>query len=152
MTSSDDQAIINAALKAERTKWHATTKVTAAPGVLPVGNLKSLDNWRAFFHNAVGVLVPILVTLHLTTNDAVTAWLPFIFAIADNILSAGNTVDRVRRAIYAAVGALQAGGLATILLTSVAPTYVPIGSAILAVASSFLARFYTPTTTMTPTT
>jgi hypothetical protein len=126
------------------------SQVVPTSGVLPANNLRSLDNWRAFFHNAVGVIVPILVTLHITTNDVVTAWLPFVFAIADNILSVGNTTDRVRKAIYAGVGALQAGGLVTMIVTSVAPEWVPVTGAIMAVATSFLARFYTPTTTVVP--
>lgn len=126
------------------------TLVTPTGGILPVTSLKSLDNWRAFFHNAVGVLVPILVTANIISNDQATAWIPFVFAIADNILSVGNTSDRVRKAIYAGVGVLQAGGLLTTLLTNYAPEYVPIGSAVLAIVSMFLTRFYTPTTTLTP--
>lgn len=149
MTTPEDQKIIDAALKAQKRRA-AITVVTPTSGVLPVMNLKNLDNWRAFFHNLVGVLVPILVTANIIDGDQATAWIPFVFAIADNVLSVGNTSDRIRRAIYAGVGVLQAGGLVTTLLTSVAPEYVPIGSAVLAVASAFLARFYTPTTTMVP--
>lgn len=125
------------------------TLVTPTNG-LPATNLKSLDNWRAFFHNAVGVLVPVMVTANIVSENQATAWIPFLFAIADNILAVGNTADKVRKAIYAGIGILQSGGLVTTLLSSVAPEYVPVGSAVLAVASAFLARFYTPTTTMQP--
>lgn len=126
------------------------TLVEPKPGVLPVTALKSLDNWRAFFHQIVAVLVPLLVAINITTEATVTAWVPFVFAIVDNILSAGNAADRLRRSIYAGVGVLQAGGLLATLLAQVAPEYMQIGNAVLAVASAFLARFYTPTNTMTP--
>ena len=126
------------------------TLVTPTSGVLPAMNLKSLDNWRAFFHQAVGVIVPILVTINLVSESVATAWVPFVFAIADNMLSLGNTADKLRRTVYAAVGVIQAGGLLTMVLTQFAPQWVGIGSAVLAVLTAFLARFYTPTTTMTP--
>ena len=159
MTSPEDQAIINAALAAAAKRRETqgleplatgtlTTQATA--GVLPVMNLKSAANWRAFFHQLVAVLVPIMVTANVVTENMATAWVPFIFAITDNLLSAGNTVDRVRRAIYAAVSVVQAGGLLTTVLTSVAPNTVTISSAVLAVVTAFMARFYTPTTTMVP--
>lgn len=139
-------------MRTERLNPLAMTLVTADSGVLPVTNLKSLDNWRAFIHQAVAVIVPVLVAMNAVTESTATAWVPFVFAIADNVLSAGNAVDRVRRAIYAAVGVLQAGGLLTTVLTNYAPEWVSLGGAVLAVASAFLARFYTPTTTVVPST
>ena len=117
-------------------------------GVLPVIRLKSLENWRAFFHQLVGVVVPVLVTMNLATETVIMAWVPFVFAIVDNVLSVGNTVDRLRKTVYAAAGALQVGGLLTVLLSSWNPAYVPIASAVLAMLTAFLARFYTPTTTI----
>lgn len=159
MTSPEDQAIINAALAAQRQKVRTpvilpppqpSVVVTATSGVLPVMNLKNADNWRAFFHQLVAVLVPIMVTANVVTENMVTAWIPFLFAIVDNLLSAGHTHDRVRKAIYAGVGVLQTGGLLTTVLTSLAPNYVTIGGAVLAVVTAFMARFYTPTTTMVP--
>lgn len=155
MNAKDDE-IIKAALKAQaalrKTKptGNPTVLVQPTAGVLPVLNLKSLDNWRAFFHQLVAVLVPILVTANVVTENMATAWIPFVFAIVDNVLSVGNTQDKVRKVAYGVVGALQAGGLVTVILSSVAPAYVPIGGAVLAVVSAFMARFYTPTTTMVP--
>ena len=124
--------------------------VVADGGVLPVANLRNLSNWRALVHQVVPVIVSALVTMNIVTGDMATAWVPFVFAIADNLLSVGNAADRVRRAIYAGVGVLQAGGLVTMLVTNVAPAYVPVAGAVLAVASAFLARFYVPTTTIVP--
>lgn len=128
----------------------AETMVVADGGVLPVANLRNLSNWRALVHQIVPVIVSALVTMNIVTGDMATAWVPFVFAIADNLLSVGNAADRVRRAIYAGVGVLQAGGLVTMLVTNVAPAYVPVAGAVLAVASAFLARFFTPTTTIVP--
>ena len=124
--------------------------VAADSGVLPIANLRNIENWRALVHQIVPVIVSALVTMNIVTGDMATAWVPFVFAIADNLLSVGNAADRVRRAIYAGVGVLQAGGLVTMLVTDVAPAYVPVAGAVLAVASAFLARFYVPTTTIIP--
>ena len=118
-------------------------------GALPA-TLKSLDDWRAFFHQLVLVLVPVLVTSNVITENTAGQWVPFVLAIVDNALSVGNTEDRVRKTVYAVVGALQTGGLLTVLLTSYAPEYVPVGGAVLAITSAFLSRFFTPTTTMVP--
>lgn len=168
--SPEDQRIIDEALARQREKAQApapevpvpqevsvvkqrgssTTVVSPISGVLPVLNLKSLDNWRAFTHQVVAVVVPILVTANIVTENQALAWIPFVFAIADNVLSLGNTDDKVRRVIYASVGALQAGGLVTSLVGGFAPDLVPIAGASLSVISAFLARFYTPTTTMVP--
>ena len=133
-----------------RTNLDAQTLVVADGGVLPVANLSNTDNYRAFAHQIVPVIVTMLVTMNVVTDNTATAWVSFVFAIADNLLSVGNTTDRVRRAIYAGVGVLQAGGLLTTLLTDVAPTYVPVASAALAIVSATLSRFYTPTSTLTP--
>lgn len=155
MNAKDDD-VIRAALKAQqalrKTKptGNPTVLVEPTAGVLPVLNLKSLDNWRAFFHQFVAVLVPILVTANVVTQNMATAWVPFVFAIVDNVLSVGNTTDRIRKVVYALVGLLQTGGLLTVILATVAPEYVVVGGAILAVVSAFMARFYTPTTTMVP--
>ncbi len=126
-----------------------TMTLEPTAGVLPVENLKSLENWRAFFHQAVTIIVPVLVVMNVATQSQVTAWLPFLFAVVDNVLSVGSTADRLRRAIYAGIGVLQTGGLITVLFASV-PQYIPIAGAVLAVGSAFMARFYTPTTTIVP--
>ena len=135
----------------ERHNPQAITMVSADSGVLPATNLKSLDNWRAFIHQLVAVIVPIIVTANIVTENQAVQWVPFVFAIADNVLSVGNTQDRIRKTVYAVVGVLQAGGLLTTVLADVSPEYVPIGGAVLTVLSAFLARFYTPTTTVVPT-
>lgn len=132
-------------------KLDETMTLEPTSGVLPVENLKSLENWRAFFHQAVTIIVPVLVVMNVATQSEVTAWLPFLFAVVDNVLSVGNTADRLRRAIYAGIGVLQTGGLITVLFASV-PQYIPIAGAVLAVGSAFMARFYTPTTTIVPVT
>lgn len=146
MTTPEDQAIIDAAVKAQLAQHVPVQTIT--PGVFPVVNLKSQANWRAFFHSLVAVVVPVLVTMDIATETQVAAWVPFIFAIADNVLSAKNTKDKVRLAIYSAFGVLQTGGLATVLLGSSHPEIIPIVSAVMAIGSSFMARFYTPTTTI----
>lgn len=153
MNNKSDQEIINQALVAlhkRRAAFPSVAMVEPVSGVLPTANLRNRDNWRAFFHQLVAVVVPILVTANVVTENMAAAWIPFVFAIVDNLLSVGHTVDRVRRAIYAGIGVLQAGGLLTSLLTSFAPNYVAVAGAGLAVVSAFLARFYTPTTTMVP--
>ena len=134
----------------DRHNPQGATLVAPDSGVLPVTNLKSMDDWRAFIHQAVAVIVPIIVTANIVTENQATQWVPFVFAIVDNLLSVGNTQDRVRRTVYAVVGVLQAGGLLTTVLTDVAPEYVPISGAVLTVLSAFLARFYTPTSTVIP--
>lgn len=152
--NESDQEIIEKALAAQRARRKkvttAVTTVMPTSGVLPIQNLKSLDNWRAFIHQVVPVIVTVLVSIDVVTNDVAMAWIPFVFAIADNVLSVGNTVDNLRKALYAAFGALQAGGLVTILLTNWHPEYIPIASAGIALIAGFMNRFYTPTTTMVP--
>lgn len=123
--------------------------VSPTSGVLPAQNLKSLDNWRAFIHQAVPVIVATLITVNLITTDQGPLWISFAFAIGDNFLSVGNTADRLRKAIYAGIGTLQTGGLLLVLFVNV-PEYLPIASMVLAISSAFLARFYTPTTTLVP--
>src|SRR5690606_2781195 len=46
-----------------------TTLVTPTNGVLPVGNLKNVDNWRAFIHQLIPVIVTILVTANVVTEN-----------------------------------------------------------------------------------
>lgn len=125
--------------------------VSPAPsGALPTGNIKSLDDWRAFIHQIAPVIVGILVAVQFVTEDVAMQWLPFVIAIADNLLSTANSAaSRVRKTIYAAATTLQTGGLLTVLFSS-APQWIPVASAVLLIVTSFLARFYTPTTTVVP--
>lgn len=149
----DDQAIINAALAIERRKRAATPVVKPAKGVLPLVNLRSLDNWRAFIHQATPVIVTTLVAVGVVTGNQAALWIPLFFAILDPILSVANTQDKIRRIIYGVVGLTQSGSLITGLVTGLGGqgSHVAVGiGAGLTVLSTFLARFYTPTTTMRP--
>lgn len=121
------------------------TTVTPANGVMPLHNW---DDWRALFHQLVPVVVTALVGVHMVTEDQVALWLPFVIAIADNLLSAGNTTDRIRRAIYAGLTVAQSSSLITTLLVD--NPYTPLITAGLTVVQSILSRFYNPTSTMLP--
>jgi hypothetical protein len=121
------------------------------PGVSG-GSIKSVDNWRAFIHQMAPIVVTTLVAINVMTEDLALQWIPFVFAIADNLLSVGNTADRLRRAIYSGATVLQSGGLLAVLLSHAAPQYIPIAGAIITIITAFLARFYTPTTTLVPAT
>lgn len=129
-----------------------TPFTTPTSGIISVANLKDLGSWRAFVHQAVLVAVPLLVALNVATESQVNAWIPLVLALADNLLSAGNTTDRLRRTVYAVVGVLQAGGLVTVLLSDWHPEWIPVVAAVLSVGSAMMARFYVPTTTIIPAT
>lgn len=131
-----------------------TRDVTVVPssGVVP---LKSMDDWRALFHQLAPVIVTMLVGVHLVTETAATLWLPFVFAIADNLLAVGNTVDRVRKAIYAVLLLLQSGTVVTAIIGTITQTpgieeYAPIFTGGFTIITSILARFYSGTSTMIP--
>jgi hypothetical protein len=128
----------------------STTLVTPLSShALSVYELKSPENWRAFFHDLTAVVVPVLVTAHIATEAQVLAWVPFVFALVDNLLSAGNTSDKLRRTVYGAAAALQTGGLVTTLLVD-SPELVPIAGAGLSMVTAIMARFFTGTTTLVP--
>ena len=146
MTTPEDQAIIDAALAKQR--W--TTTVQATNGVLAPGNLKSLDNWRAFIHQLTPVVVTALISVALITENQATLWVPLFFAIIDPLLSALNAQDKMRQIIYGVLGLAQSGGILTALLVGGNEPYIPLAAAGVTVISSFLGRFYTPTTTMVP--
>lgn len=110
---------------------------------------KTLDDWRALFHELVPIIVSTLVGINLVTNDQVTPWIPFIFAIVDPLLSAGNAVDKVRKIIYSIVVLLQ-GSSAVIALVTDDPQIPMVVTAIAAIASASFARFNTPTSSMIP--
>lgn len=127
-----------------------TTLVRPTGGILPVGNLKSLDNWRALIHQITPVIVTVLTTLSITTEDQAALWVSLIFAIIDPLLSYRNATDKARQIWYGVVGLAQSGGLVAALLMVTPPTALPIVSAAATVITSMLSRFYTPTTTMVP--
>lgn len=132
----------------------AVTTVEALPGVLPGQNLKSWANWRAFVHQVTPVIVTSLVGVGIVTDNQAVLWVPIAFAIIDPLLSAMNSTDKIRQIIYGVAGLLQVGGLATGLVTGLAGgsngvIAAGVGAGV-TILSSFLARFYVPTSTMQP--
>lgn len=126
--------------------------VVPSSGVAP---LKTLDDWRALFHQLAPVIVTMLVGLHLVTEAQVTLWLPFVVAIADNLLAVGNTVDKIRKAIYAVLLLFQTGTAATTIIGAITNSpqvelYAPVITGGLTLITSILARFYSGTSTMIP--
>lgn len=133
---------------------HEKPEILVKPtdGVLPLRNLKSMENWRAFIHQATPVIVTTLVGIGIVTNNQAALWIPLFFAIIDPILSVANTTNKIRKIIYGVAGLAQSGSLATGLatLTASGGHIAPIIGAGLTILSTFLSRFYTPTTTMVP--
>lgn len=126
------------------------TLVTPKPGILTLSKLGNLDNWRAFIHQLTPVVVTVLTTLSITTDDQAALWVSLFFAIIDPLLSYQNATDKARKIAYGVGGLLQSGGLLA-AVTMVAPgPVVPIVSALITVVTSTLSRFYTPTSTMKP--
>lgn len=132
----------------------STIDVVPNPGVLPGQTFKSWDNWRAFIHQITPVIVTTLVGVGIVTDNQAALWVPLVFAIIDPLLSVGNTQDKLRRVIYGVAGLLQVGGLAGGLVVGLSAgssglIAAGVGTGV-TILSSFLARFYVPTTTMTP--
>lgn len=125
----------------------APATITAIPNV--VNPLKSLDDWRSLFHQVVPIVVTALVSLHLATNDQVTLWVSLVFAIADPLLSIGNTEDKVRKIIYGLLALVQTGTIVTQVVQVAAehsnPVVAPIITAAGAAISGILGTFFTPT-------
>lgn len=130
---------------------HASlTTVTPKSGIITLSKLGNLDNWRAFIHQLTPVVVTVLTTLSITTDDQAALWVSLFFAVIDPLLSYRNATDKARQIFYGVGGLLQSGGLLA-AVTMVAPgPVVPIVSALITVVTSTLSRFYTPTSTMTP--
>lgn len=127
--------------------------VEPTPGLLPLQNLKSVDNWRAFIHQVTPVVVTTLVAIGIITNSQVLLWVPLIFAILDPVLSSLNATDKIRKIIYGVAGLCQSGGMIAGLATGLGSTggqIAPIIGVGVTILSAFLGRFYTPTTTMVP--
>lgn len=128
-----------------------TTLVVPASGVMP---LKTMDDWRALFHQIVPIVVTALVTAHLVTESQLALWIPLAFAIVDPLLSIGNTTDKIRRVIYGLLALVQAGSAVTAVVEVVAqhsnPVVAPIITAGGALISGVLGKFFTPTSTMVP--
>jgi hypothetical protein len=120
------------------------------PGVLTISKLRNLDNWRAFIHQLAPVIVTVLTALSITTEDQAALWVALAFAILDPLLSYSNATDKARRIAYGVLGLASSGGLLTALLVPTAPEILPVASALTTIVSSFLGRFYTPTSTMVP--
>lgn len=134
---------------------HEKLEVTVEPtnGLLPIANLKNVDNWRAFIHQVTPVVVTTLVAIGIITNSQVMLWVPLIFAIIDPVLSSLNATDKIRKIIYGVAGLTQTGGMIAGLATGLSSTggqIAPIVGVGVTILSAFLGRFYTPTTTMVP--
>lgn len=127
----------------------ALTLVRPTKGVLPIENLKNLDNWRALIHQITPVVVTVLTTLSITTEAVAGLWVSLLFAIIDPLLSYRNATDKARQIAYGVLGLLQTGGLLATILAPV-PAAIPVAAAITTIVSATLSRFYTPTTTMVP--
>lgn len=114
-----------------------------------ITTLKTLDDWRALFHEMVPIIVSTLIGINLVTNDQVALWIPFLFAIVDPLLSVGNAVDKVRKIIYSLVVLLQ-GSSAIVAIFTTNPTVPMIVTAVATIVSASFARFNTPTSSMIP--
>lgn len=126
------------------------TVVMAKPGVVTRDRLRNLDNWRALIHQVTPVVVTVLTTLSITTNDQAALWVSLFFAILDPLLSYARATDKARQIMYGVLGLAQSGGLLATVLMVAPPTAVPVISASVTVLTAVLARFYTPTSTMLP--
>ncbi len=127
----------------------AITLVAPAPGVVRLANFRNLDNWRALIHQITPVVVTVLTTLSITTNDQAALWVSLLFAVVDPLLSVRNAADKTRQVVYGVLGLLQSGGLLAAVLAPT-PIAVPVAAAVITIITSTLSRFYTPTTTMIP--
>lgn len=121
-------------------------------GVLNTANLKSLENWRALLHQVAPVVVTAMVALHVAGGDPdkIGVYVALFFAVADPLLSFTNSTDTARRIIYGVLGLAQTGGLVTTLFVG-QEVIIPVVTAGVTIINAFLARFYTPTTTIVDT-
>lgn len=119
------------------------------PGVNP---LRTLDDWRDAFHRFVAAVLTISATYHVAWADPsgafVLTWVPSILGVVDAILSAGNAVDRSRRAIYASLGLVQLGLVAAGWATS--EQAILIVGYVVGALNSVYASQYTATSPVTP--
>jgi hypothetical protein len=146
-----DQDIIDAALAAQRGKQSGVTTTVAANGFGALVNLTNLDNWRAVLHQVAPVVVTAMVALNVAGGDShrIGVYVALFFAIADPLLSFTNTTDTVRRILYGIFTLLQTSGAVAILFAG-QETTVPLVSAGVSILAAFIARFYTPTSTIMP--
>jgi hypothetical protein len=126
----------------------ALTLVAPTKGVLPLQNLTNLDNWRALIHQITPVVVTVMTTLAITTEDQAAIWVSLFFAVIDPLLSYRNTTDKLRQIVYGVFGLLQSGGLLAAATMVAPPTVLPVVAALSTVFTSVLGRFYTPTSTV----
>lgn len=126
------------------------TLVTPKPGIITWGKLANPDNIRAWLHQVTPIIVTVLTTLSITTEDKAAVWVSLVFAVIDPLLSYSNVTDKARKIAYGVGGLLQSGGLLTAALMVAPPTAVPVVSAAITVLTATLSRFYTPTSTMLP--
>lgn len=110
---------------------------------------KTLDDWRAIFHDAVLVIVPTLVGMNLFSQDQANLWIPYVFAIADPLLSIGATQDKIRRIIYSLLLLLQtSSGIITLVTDD--PQIPVLVTALATIAGGIFARFNTQTSSLVP--
>jgi hypothetical protein len=122
--------------------------VVPVSGVLKTEHLKDLANWRAFLHQLAPVVVGVLMTLQVATSqNTIMVYVALFFAVADPLLSFTNSTDTVRRVAYSLLGVLQTAGTVSLLFAGHS-TAIPVITAAVAITSAFVARFFTPTTTV----
>lgn len=129
--------------------------VAPTPGVLPPPqSLTDLGNLRAFLHQITPVVVTALMALHVAGGDSnkIGVYVALFFALVDPLLSFTSSEDTMRRIVYGLLGVGQVGGAIAILFGGfgAANTIVPLATAGITILSSFLARFYSVTTTLIP--
>ena len=124
------------------------TLVTPVSGIIDMGKLTNLNNLRAFIHQLTPVVVTVMTTLAITTEDQAAIWVSLFFAVIDPLLSYRNTTDKLRQIVYGVFGLLQSGGLLAAATMVAPPTVLPVVAALSTVFTSVLGRFYTPTSTV----
>jgi len=126
----------------------AFVTVTPTSGIIDWGKFTNLDNLRAFVHQITPVVVTVMTTLAITTEDQAAIWVSLFFAVIDPLLSYRNTTDKIRQIVYGVFGLLQSGGLLAAATMVAPPTVLPVVAALSTVFTSVLGRFYTPTSTV----
>lgn len=124
-------------------------KVATTQPVSGVTKPKTLEDWRALFHDAVPIIVTTLIGMSIVTENDANLWIPYLFAIVDPLLSIGATQDKVRRIIYGLVTLLQGSSAAVAVFTDnpQIPILVTAGATIF---GSLFARFNTATSALVP--
>lgn len=109
--------------------------------------IKTREDVQNLIHVVTLAAVPLLVSLHIGTQDQILAWAALLFAAVDPIVSFNNSPDNMRKIIYGVGGLVQAIliGVGTWSQDDV----MQIGGAVMTFLVSLLAAFYTPTSGLT---